>query len=298
MRVLQPSTRHIGPIGPESEWRLRVSGVRLGEVLASYSEWTPHRLDVADDGYVRFVFGLRGVISVGHREETLTIERESFVVPPEISWTMRTPGAAAIIHIPRALLERQLEALGWGADLSAFLERSWTAKSLPRLASFRAYCLGLLRELDEMDPALTSAEPFGRATEQLITLFAADVIHASHAPSEAAPTLPRALRACLDYMDAQAGVEFNFEEMAAHAGVSLRTAQMLFRAHLGTTITAYLRDLRLKRVRERLMRAAPGEQVTSIALENGFTHLGDFGRAYRAAFGEAPSATLRNRVSA
>ena len=49
--------------------------------------------------------------------------------------------------------------------------------------------------------------------------------------------------------------------------------------------------------REALLAADPGSTtVTHEALEWGFWHFGDFSRAYKACFGEAPSETLRRKV--
>ena len=43
----------------------------------------------------------------------------------------------------------------------------------------------------------------------------------------------------------------------------------------------------------KLLAASASTSVTSVALENGFLHLPRFSSYYRAAFGEAPVATLR-----
>jgi tetratricopeptide (TPR) repeat protein len=51
--------------------------------------------------------------------------------------------------------------------------------------------------------------------------------------------------------------------------------------------------MRLAKARRELERARPGVRVTDIALDNGFTQLGRFAAAYRAMYGEPPSATLR-----
>jgi len=58
----------------------------------------------------------------------------------------------------------------------------------------------------------------------------------------------------------------------------------------------WLRRERLHAVRAALLAdPAPRPSVTQTALRFGFTHLGEFARAYRRAFGEAPSETLARR---
>jgi AraC-like DNA-binding protein len=54
-----------------------------------------------------------------------------------------------------------------------------------------------------------------------------------------------------------------------------------------------LRDIRLAHLNIRLGAASPDESITDIAFELGFTHLSRMASAYRAKFGETPSATLR-----
>ncbi|MGQ3029508.1 MAG: helix-turn-helix transcriptional regulator, partial [Ferrovibrionaceae bacterium] len=81
------------------------------------------------------------------------------------------------------------------------------------------------------------------------------------------------------------------------SGTSLRALQEGFRRFKGTTPMGYLRGVRLARVRAEL--TGPGmadRSVTEIALRWGFTHLGRFAESYRAAYGETPSATLRQNA--
>ena len=63
---------------------------------------------------------------------------------------------------------------------------------------------------------------------------------------------------------------------------------------MGLTPVAYLARLRLHRVRDALQsRARAPRTVSSVALDWGFWHFGEFSRAYRECFGELPSETLR-----
>jgi transcriptional regulator GlxA family with amidase domain len=58
----------------------------------------------------------------------------------------------------------------------------------------------------------------------------------------------------------------------------------------------YLRAVRLRRAHDRLLSADPHTAtVAAVALRCGITHLGRFSAAYRAAFGELPSATLHRQ---
>jgi AraC family ethanolamine operon transcriptional activator len=82
------------------------------------------------------------------------------------------------------------------------------------------------------------------------------------------------------------------------AAVSERTLQTAFKEVMGLTPLAYLTRVRLNRVHQALLAAVPSTtKVSSEAVKWGFWHFGEFARAYRTCFGEAPSATLRRRSS-
>lgn len=77
-------------------------------------------------------------------------------------------------------------------------------------------------------------------------------------------------------------------------GLSERGLRNAFYEVCGMSPTRYLRLLRLRRVRLALCEASTTRTtVTAVATGYGFYELGRFAGTYRAAFGEAPSETLR-----
>jgi transcriptional regulator GlxA family with amidase domain len=85
--------------------------------------------------------------------------------------------------------------------------------------------------------------------------------------------------------------------------LSLRSLQAGFRQWRNATPNAYLRQVRLRLVREELLRSDKESNVTTVALQHGFMHLGRFSAQYRAAFGEGrarpcDAAAPRSPVSA
>jgi AraC-like DNA-binding protein len=86
-------------------------------------------------------------------------------------------------------------------------------------------------------------------------------------------------------------------DIAAHAGVSARSLQSGFQAFRHMTPMGYLRSLRLQQVHRALLAADPAvSTVTEIALMCGFTHMGEFGSAYKRTFGVMPRDTFLNRA--
>jgi AraC-like DNA-binding protein len=109
-----------------------------------------------------------------------------------------------------------------------------------------------------------------------------------------ATAAPGAIRRVVEAMRAHPGKPFTVADLAAIAGVSVRSLQESFRRFVGMPPMTYLRHLRLARVHENLRQADPALQtVTDIAYRYGFTHMGRFAAQYRARYGVAPRETLR-----
>jgi AraC-like DNA-binding protein len=92
-----------------------------------------------------------------------------------------------------------------------------------------------------------------------------------------------------------AGERVQVSDLCRVADVSERTLEGAFMEVTGMSPVAYLRRLRLHRVREELLAAEPrSTRVSAAALKWGFWHFGEFSRAYKQCFGESPSVTLRS----
>lgn len=83
--------------------------------------------------------------------------------------------------------------------------------------------------------------------------------------------------------------------VASHCGLSVRHLQALFSDECGLSPLQWLRAQRLQAIRNALQ-ADDASSVSETALRFGFTHLGEFSRAYRKAFGETATQTRSGRV--
>jgi transcriptional regulator GlxA family with amidase domain len=111
----------------------------------------------------------------------------------------------------------------------------------------------------------------------------------------ASAPVPGIVRRAESYMTENAATNFSIPDVAAALGVSMRSLQEGFRQWRDTTPNEFLRQTRLRLVREELLRSDESTDVTSVALRHGFTHLGRFSGYYQVAFGELPRVTLRRR---
>lgn len=111
---------------------------------------------------------------------------------------------------------------------------------------------------------------------------------------ERVPTpVPGLIRRAERYMVDNADGSITVSDVADHLGISMRSLQAGFRSWRDTTPSAFLRGVRLQRAREALLNGDGQANVTMTALRYGFSHMGRFSTYYQAAFGEAPSVTLR-----
>lgn len=83
--------------------------------------------------------------------------------------------------------------------------------------------------------------------------------------------------------------ELTLEEIARAAHFSPFHFHRIFRAVTGETVFGFLRRLRLERAANRLL-SHPGEEITTVAMECGFSSSQNFAKAFRARFGMSPSA--------
>jgi len=110
-------------------------------------------------------------------------------------------------------------------------------------------------------------------------------------PGSSAATVRRGV----SFLEANPDLDLSVGDVARVCHVSVRALQLAFRRHLDTTPMAYLRRVRLDRVRADLSAADPsaGATVTEIAARWGFADASRFGAHYRRMYGETPRQTLR-----
>ena len=105
----------------------------------------------------------------------------------------------------------------------------------------------------------------------------------------------RSFSSILAYIEANIHSDLSVEELAQVGNVSTRTLYNLFAKIFSTTPKLFVKQAKLRRLREELAGGKAIRNVTEVALSYGFTHLGHFSSDYRKLFGELPSETLKLR---
>ncbi|GAA1921225.1 AraC family transcriptional regulator [Nocardioides lentus] len=220
------------------------------------------------------------------------------VLTPDVTTTVHwsTDAEQLILKVSRVGLESHLsDLLGRpvgdvvGFDLGLDLTTD-AGRSLLRSVEF------LASELDR--PGGLAASPLARA--QLESYVLTQLLLAGrHQYSDALAgredrTRLGRLAPVVAYVDENADAELTPELLARVACVSVRTLHGAFADQLGVSPMAYVRGVRLAKVRAELLAGDPERvRVTDVASRWGFFHQSRFAQQYRDQFGELPSATLQ-----
>jgi AraC-like DNA-binding protein len=96
-----------------------------------------------------------------------------------------------------------------------------------------------------------------------------------------------------DYICDSLDAAITRDDLAAEAGISIRSLSRAFEKKYGLGPMAFVRQRRLDACFARFRGSErDATTVTEVAMSYGFWHIGKFAIAYREAFGESPSATL------
>ena len=106
----------------------------------------------------------------------------------------------------------------------------------------------------------------------------------------------RIVRRAENYIEQRADEPLTVAEVCQVVNASLRTLQYAFAEKYGISPKAYIRAIRLNKVRKELRACDPSQfKVSDVANRWGFWHMGQFAADYRRHFGELPSKTLSGR---
>lgn len=202
--------------------------------------------------------------------------------------------AKRMVRIERAALEQHLARL-IDRPLRQPLRFDPVMRMDSRAMVWWRYVGLLIDEFEMLGPT----GPRSASIAQLESLLMTSVLEVQpHNYSEAlsqprAVIAPRHVRQVERYIEAHAREPIDLIQLIEVSGVSARTLFEGFQRFRGTSPMAYLREVRLKGVRDTLLHGSAGRTVSEIATEWQFYELGRFAGLYRQCYGEPPSQTLR-----
>ena len=240
-----------------------------------------------------------GVVSrMGSEAETVAVPGRATVfmpdLPADILWGADSLQLCLMIPAP-TLVEELEQLLGRSVSGSLVFETAMDL-STPTARGWRASLEVLRTELTE-GPGLVSQVRVARQLERL--MVDGLLLGQPHNYSDALdhgywqpPSGPVARARQL--LEEQPEVPWSTSSLAIRVHLSVRSLQEGFARELGMPPMKYLQQVRLRRARDELRDASAAQTtVASVASGLGLFHLGRFAAAYRLAFGESPSQTLR-----
>lgn len=198
-----------------------------------------------------------------------------------------------LVQVPRGVVEARCGTPGGAARMRFASARR---RSEPDVAAWWQAVLDLTRNLDDFGQQwMRHPAAFAAMEEFLLSVFTTMLGYGESA-GESPRAEQRSLRRAKEYIHANLTAALTLPEIANHACVSPRTLEAVFRRNGDPPPLTYARGQRLAAVHQAL-RAAANEQrptnVTEVALDHGFVHMGRFAAQYRRQYGCSPSETLR-----
>lgn len=271
-------------------WRFKINYTEIGSIGVTEGVTGPWSIEAEPDGVVRMLLTL-----AGNLEATLDGRRKasprSLSFSPLDRHASKSSAAHAILtKLSRARLAAALESLDSDVSLEARVAALWY-EATPQLEALERTFRFVLHQIAN-DAGMLDKDAFHLVHEELLYLYAAQALVGA-APEAAAPAGSAALNRCIEYIEDRLTCAITLSDVAAAAGLSVRSVQLLFQKQTGGTVSAHIRTRRLARVHRLLAMPSTRLSVTQAAFSCGFSHMGQFTMHYRDAFGETPSATLR-----
>jgi len=258
------------------------------------------RNNLVDSYLVKFT--LRGSSEVKQHKDSFTTDVGSVcVLNPSLPLKdhMSRDFETLIVQLKGNSLRQQLsEELGM--SISQPLEFQAVSRSLTgKTASFARMVKMVCEDMADKHYGLQNQQVNRKIERDLVSLLLMDIPHtySDRLNQEIRQPAPYLVRRAEDYIHTHLYERIVLDDLSVVTGVSSRTLQLAFRKFRGVTPMEYIRNYRLDYVRQQLTNRIIDKNITRIALDSGFTHLGKFAHYYKKRFGELPSETFANRGS-
>ncbi|MGB2816607.1 MAG: helix-turn-helix domain-containing protein [Burkholderiaceae bacterium] len=228
------------------------------------------------------------VYRVGRREHASSPNSAMFIAPHWDFTRSSPPGEMVGLNVRGKSLAQEIDARrpGRGGD-----EPVLRTQLLSFAVSERAELLSAYFDMVQATPE-SSAVTRPHAEARLLALIADLVLRRGMVPRGQAVSAAR-IAELEAWVDSHLDEPLTMGRLCAVSGVGERCLQKAFYSRRGMSPMRFVAERRLAAARARLLHAGPRDDVTSVAVELGFGHVGRFAQLYRQAFGESPSETLR-----
>jgi|GEM_PF-3539547 len=219
----------------------------------------------------------------------------SFPCDREVSVTWSDNCMAMVVAIDRRMFERflfdeySLCGAPHGSDYFQKIDlRKGPGASLGNVAE-------LIYREDARAGGLLDNEPAAASVEKLLYESVWQLQHKGELERYLSSPKPVHVRRALEYITAHIQSDvFSMDALAKAVGCSKRSLERGFMACYNMGPVAYIKKLRLRKIREALESGeSAGETIADVAARWGFYHGSNFASSYFKEFGERPSETVR-----
>jgi AraC-like DNA-binding protein len=297
---LPDAPSRFGPIGPTTDFRIRLRNVALPGVSLVAGAGTAKATDHCSPRATIVIPFARceTVLRTAAGEHRWAAPHHAFFIPPgERIAAESTAGAFLRLDLIEADLVRTAAGMaaggtgrGEGLDLKAARPIPLQVRGTNWLPAIRALC----DSVDAFDCDATQLAAAG--IDDVVLRTAAMMLRPDLVLERRWDSRPERgfdLDPLLEVITAHLASRVTLADMERWSGRSARTIQLAFRKRLGIGPIEWLRDRRLDLVRARLLAARNGETVKAIATACGIHRPATLVPEYVRRFGEKPSDTLR-----
>jgi len=289
----QPGVHHFEPVlSPARRWGIEVNFIALKQIGITSTRSSAYSMNAAPDGFLRVFVPFGSPFRVDYRSGSRDFKTglPGLMLQEDGRAHFQPHFATILATIPLKLLDAAMTELGASFCVESILHRQCPDPAALRI--FAAHLAFVIRSIDEYGMMLDE-DRFKALHQELLILHLADAL-VRYETLKTKPLASPVVSRALDLIGDRLKEDLRISEIAAYAGCSIRSLQKAFQITFQTTITGFIRSERLKQARDILESPTETTNVTAVALGNGFSHLSDFARRYREAYGEPPSATLAN----
>lgn len=290
-----PLVHSVDALDRRDKFHLRNSFIYLNDITLMCVNTTGHRIKLHDDDRVGALIPLANQIAVNDE----SIAPGELLIPtlgPRTTMASKNYNGLVVLLPQRTIDSSQSEFsefdVGEFEQMKRFDTRHDTAQSLINYLKF------LITELDQSSALAQSQALQNSASAMLKDYFTLLMLEQNAEPDSKSKSLLESWQVARAeaYIEAHLSEPLTITEIAAVIGISTRTLQTEFRRCRGIAPHAFIQQLRLDLLHQKLSCAEPPAQVTNIAYECGFTHLGRCAHYYRQRFGETPQETLKRAL--
>lgn len=299
--ALMRSVRRYEPLGNPADFRSKSACVKANDMVITAVAHTPLSIHIDALSNTSIIIPFHGFYAgcAEGREYVCQAREHALFLPPVTIMGECSLVSTLAIHVSEErLIETTRIMLGTHDDPSSILQLD-RARVLPlrfgsiHFGSVLEKLCGVINDYREKGDLLTL-----HAVDDIFYRNIVVILSPGSFIKDSTGQCPRKVSnihfdRVTEYIMANLHESITLTQLESISGLSARGLQHGFKKRFGCSPMQWIRKRRLELAHHQLQTANRDESVIQIALDCGFTRMGDFARTYYQTFGEYPSDTIR-----